>query len=316
MLRGSINYLADSVAPSLFRTGEVLTRRNRDGSDSGSSGVVVDHRTVPIHDARRSGPPTSEANGFELLDRPSAFAGIDFYDHRPVVERYYDECEAIIRTHTGANFVAAFDHNVRSAEDKASQRRIRDGQEVQGPAHMVHGDYTLTSAPQRLADLAQVPTGNDTYVSRLGNRDTLVPAELEADIGTGARRFAIINLWRSITDHPVTRDALALCDGRSVEPDDLVVFEIHYADRVGENYFARPNDAHRWYTYPDMTRDEALLIKQWDSAGALARSQGRVADRSATGPCTFSFHTAYTDDPPKEDEPARASIEVRCVVVY
>ena len=31
---------------------------------------------------------------------------------------------------------------------------------------------------------------------------------------------------------------LALCDAQTVEPDDLVVFEIHYADRVGENYFA------------------------------------------------------------------------------
>ena len=53
-----------------------------------------------------------------------------------------------------------------------------------------------------------------------------------------------------------------------MHPDDLVVFEIHYADRIGENYFAKHADAHRWYFYPALTRDEALLIKQWDSAEA------------------------------------------------
>ena len=33
--------------------------------------------------------------------------------------------------------------------------------------------------------------------------------------------------------------ALVFCEAQSVSPDELVVFEIHYADRVGENYFAK-----------------------------------------------------------------------------
>ena len=60
---------------------------------------------------------------------------------------------------------------------------------------------------------------------------------------------------------------LALCDGLTVEPEDLVVFEIHMPDRVGENYWSKYNAEQAFYTYPQMTRDEALLIKQWDSAG-------------------------------------------------
>ena len=43
-----------------------------------------------------------------------------------------------------------FSDNVRSALGKESGQRIKDGQQVQGPAQVVHGDYTLTSAPQRL----------------------------------------------------------------------------------------------------------------------------------------------------------------------
>ena len=44
----------------------------------------------------------------------------------------------------------------------------------------------------------------------------------------------------------------------SVRPAELVVFEIHYADRVGENYFAKHDENHRWFFYPALTRDEAL----------------------------------------------------------
>ena len=159
------------------------------------------------------------------------------------------------------------------------------------------------------------PSGNDTYASRLEAGGGLIsPEQIEAV--DGGARFAIINVWRNIASEPVATRPLALCDGASVRPDELVVFEIHYADRIGENYFAKHNDAHRWLTYPGLTRDEALLIKQWDSAGALARSGGMTADGAEDGPCTFSFHSAYKDPDAAPDAPDRWSIEVRCMVVY
>ena len=133
----------------------------------------------------------------------------------------------------------------------------------------------------------------------------------------GDGRFAIINLWRNIAEESVASHPLALCDASSVHPDDLVVFEIHYADRIGENYFAKHSDDHRWYFYSAMTREEALLIKQWDSAGGLARSEGAHADAmNPDAPCTFSFHSAFEDPTTAPDAPDRWSIEVRCVVLY
>ena len=93
-----------------------------------------------------------------------------------------------------------------------------------------------------------------------------------------------------------------------------MVFEIHYADRVGENYFAKHSPDHLMYYYPELTRDEVLLIKQWDSAGPLARSKGRLADASDDqAPCTFSFHSAFVDPDNPPDAPDRWSIEVRCM---
>ena len=313
MIIGNVNYLASTATPSLRRNGQVLTRRNTDGSDSGGTGVEIDTCEVSIADARIEGA-TCESNGFELVDKPNDTVR-DFYDHAAVLDGYYDECAEIVQENTGASFVAAFDHNIRSALGKEAQRRIKGGQEVQGPAYMAHGDYTLTSAPQRLLDLTKPSSTNDTLRGLLGDKPLLTKDTAKAALA-GETRYAIINLWRSIGETPVITDALTLCDGRSVVPDDLVVFEIHYADRIGENYFTIPSEEHRWLTYPAMKRNEALLIKQWDSAGTLAQSSGEHGDGSKNGPCTFSFHTAFTTPEPDKKAPRRESIEVRCVVLY
>ena len=316
--QGAFNYLDNSVRHSLYRNGEVFTRRNPDGSDGPFEGATLAEQTMTVRSARHvDGPQRSLMdNGFELHTKPLADPGLDFFQHKPVVTEYYPQCERLVKDATGAALVVAFDHNVRSAAGKQSQQRIAGGQEVQGPAHLVHGDYTLTSAPQRLLDLTNPPGANDTVRSLLGPGETLLNADTVADAIAGGR-FAIVNVWRNIVDEPVATHPLALCDAQTVHPDDLVVFEIHYHDRIGENYFAKHSPRHQWYYYPGMTRDEALLLKQWDSAGTLAQSKGARADASTSStPCTFSFHSAFDDPATPSDAPERWSIEVRCAVLY
>ena len=315
---GAFRYMAPASESSLYRNGKVLTRRDRDGSDSGFEGIDLESREMTIIDARTLAAdeqPTLAANGFELLDRPTAHPDLDFLDHEAVVRTYYPECAQIMKTATGAAVVAAFDHNIRSASGKSDKKRIAGGQQVQGPAHVVHGDYTLTSAPQRMRDLARAPTVNDTYRTALAESETLLdPEAVEQAIADG--RFALINLWRNIAQEPVATRPLALCDAATVQPEELVVFEIHYSDRIGENYFAKYDPRHRWVYWSAMTRDEALLIKQWDSAGEMARSKGARADADGGRSSTFSFHSAFKDPATPPDAPDRWSIEVRCAVLY
>ncbi len=316
---GTLPYLDDSAESSLYRNGKVFTRRDKDGSDSGWQGVDKQKRELRIHDGRRftgANRRTLTANGFEMVSRPLDGKAIDFLDHEKVVRNYYSQCEQLVQEMTGAR-AFAFDHNVRSASGKKGKTRISGGQQVQGPAHMVHGDYTLTSAPQRLRDLTKPPTSNDTLRSVLGEGQSLISPDMVKRVLASEGRFAIINVWRNIAKEPVVTHPLALCDGQSVEPEDLVVFEIHYADRVGENYFAKYSPRHQWFYYPRITGEEAILIKQWDSAGTLARSKGANGDASEPGaPCTFSFHTAFEDPQTPPDAPDRWSIEVRCMVIY
>lgn len=315
--RGYFNYIDRSAESSLRRNGKVFLKRDNDGSDSGLHGVTRARQGFDVVDARRlREAPTLERNGFELLERPLADPALDFYDHQQVLRRYYPECVRLVERHTGAR-AFAFDHNVRSVQGKQSKRRIAGGQQVQEPLHMVHGDYTLTSGPQRLRDLAKPPGGNDTVRALLREGESLIPPDLcDRALGDGGR-FAIVNVWRNIAPEPIAMHPLAVCDNRSVEPTDLVVFEIHYADRIGENYFSKPADDHRWYYYPAMTRDEALLIKQWDSAGTLARSDGARGDGADAGATTtFTLHSAFEDPATTPDAPDRQSIEVRCLLVY
>ena len=316
---GSFNYLTETASHSLYRNGKVLTHRDQDGSDTGWKGIDLEARQMPVRDARHLEPNarcTLVHHGFELRDHPLATPDLDFMNHDYVVRSYYPHCAEIVREASGARVVAAFDHNIRSATGKKSKRRIEGGQQVQGPASLVHGDYTLTSARQRLRDLAKAPGTNDTFRTLLSDgRSLLDEGEVEHALSGG--RFAIINVWRNIAREPVKMYPLALCDATSVRPEHLVVFEIHYHDRIGENYFAKHSDGHQWYFYPELTRDEALLIKQWDSAGELARSKGANPDVAAPDlPCTFSFHSAFKDMTTRPDAPDRWSIEVRCVALY
>ena len=315
---GLFNFLGETVRPSLFRNGEVLTNRDSDGNDFGTAGLVLDQKELVVDNARALGGherKTLQANGFELLHAPLKDENLNFFDNDQVVRDYYTQCCELVAEQTGGR-AFAFDHNIRSASGKQSKERTVGGQQVQGPLHMVHGDYTLYSAPQRLRDLTQAPKDNDTYRPLLEAGESLIdPSDAGRSLEDG--RFAIINVWRNITETPVVVHPLALCDGQSVDPEDLVVFEIHYSDRVGENYFAKPSSAHRWYFYPGMARTEALLIKQWDSSGALAQSNGRVSDAADTSAlCTFSYHSAFEDQAAPPDAPDRWSIEVRCMVIY
>jgi len=292
-------------------------RDNQCGEGGGRRRKTRGYREVAVARDPRTGTRrlSCARNGFELHDAPVREA-IDFLDHAQVVRRYYPQCVALIETITGAR-AYAFDHNVRSATGEREKRRITGGQNVQGPAHVVHGDYTLRSAVDRVQQLALPPEGNDTLRGYLPEGRSLIAAHDARRVLEADGRFAIINVWRNIDDHPVASHPLALCDSQTVHPDDLVVFEIHYPNRIGENYWARYSADFRMYYYPHMTRDEALIIKQWDSAGPLARSQGGHGDASEPdAPCTFSFHSAFHPEDAAADARDRWSIEVRCLVIY
>jgi hypothetical protein len=233
-------------------------------------------------------------------------------------------------------FVKAFDHNIRIQQDSSSptvvskkDRILKNGggSKVQHPIAVVHGDYTHISAPRRVQQLGEPPKTND--VLRLIRNHTmdsssssssssrtcdtsLLSQNVVRDILEGKKRYSIINVWRSIDkEHVVSSFPLACCDTRTVRKDDLRTLQIHYSDRIGENYLVTHEDRHKWMYFPSMNFEEALLIKQWDSHGGIAN--GKISDDGSTS--TFAIHSAF-QTPLTSDGRPRQSIEVRCLCVW
>ncbi|HXX49400.1 MAG TPA: CmcJ/NvfI family oxidoreductase [Myxococcota bacterium] len=232
-----------------------------------------DARAVRIADARKlPEPATLDREGFALV--PHATAVRDFLDDAELRAVYEREVEALIRSVTGAEKVVVFDHTRRSGcPDQRAETGARE------PVRSVHNDYTVWSGKRRVSD----HLASDEAALRLG------------------RRHAVINVWRSMAA-PVEADPLAVCDARSIRADDLVATDLVYPDRVGEVYSVRYNPAHRWYYYSKLRRDEALLIKTYDSL--------------EDGTARFSAHSAFEDPTTSEFAPPRQSIETRALVFW
>lgn len=299
-------------------TGVMSSRRDKKGSDDSVLGVNWNDMDVTIRNGRTENLSLN-VNGFELMPAPRSNAVIDFFDQDDVVERYYPACEelvakAVARNGNGEKFsVRAFDHNVRSTWGDERRLVNSTGGAIQQPIAVVHGDYTRISAPQRVLDLADSPKANDVFRGRLGSEDaSLLDPTVAKEAVDGERRFALINVWRNIREEdPVRQYPLACIDAATTRFGDMRTFQIHYADRIGENYFACHQQRHKWYYFPDMLFDEAMLIKQWDSLGGIG--QGLDSDEGGHL-CTFSLHSSLLDCAVEENE--RESIEVRCVVIW
>ncbi len=230
---------------------------------------------VRIHNGRlRAGGFSLDREGFMLTAHSSAVG--DFYDDGEIAAVYEPEVETLLRRLTGAARVEIFDHTRRSASLDVQKARL-----IREPASIIHNDYTARSGPQRLRD-----------------HFADAPEEAEALL---RRRFAIVNVWRSIRGE-VRTAPLALCDAASLAPEDLVSVERRAKQRIGEIQQAVYNPAHRWYYFPEMGPDEALLIKTYDSA-----TDGRAR---------FTLHTSFDDPTAAADAPPRESLETRCFVLF
>jgi hypothetical protein len=237
----------------------------REGGDSAT------HR-VPI----RNGRPLAdrfefEREGFRFVPHRSQVA--DFMSDAEVRRTYYPECEELIKRVSGAERVVVFDHTLRTASSAQ-----RETQKIRDIVSRVHNDYTEWSGPQRVRDIM----GDEA--------DALLQG-----------RFAIIQVWRPI-NHPVESHPLAICDAQTVKPETLVVNERRYPDRVGQTYAITYDRAQRWYWFPRMRPDEALVFKVYESL--------------RDGRARWTAHTAFKDPTAPPHARPRESIEIRTLAFF
>jgi hypothetical protein len=265
-LDATLSYFVDTKATPVTLVGAPGASDQRTGG-----GASEEHR-VTIRNGRPCAADFAlEKNGFRFVDHDTRVA--DFYDEDEIRRVYYPEMQALVKRESGAKRVVVFDHTLRTADEA-----LRQAAKIRDPVRRVHNDYTEWSGPQRVRDL-------------MGD-------EAEELL---KHRFAIIQTWRPIR-HPVESWPLAIADARSLSPADMVVTERRYPDRIGQTSAITWNPAHRWYWFPQMRPDEALVFKTFESM-----KDGRAR---------FTAHTAFEDPATPPNARPRESIEIRTLAFF
>jgi hypothetical protein len=264
VVNARLNYLAEATPKPLNYAYDPLCVPMR-------SGKYLEQNVAVRNGRKQRSKFSLDTNGFVLTEHETAVK--DFYDSDEVKSVYYPEVERLLKGLTGAERVVVFDHIVRNpllAEKGEKGARA--------PAKLVHNDYTFKSAPRRVRDL--LPEEADRLLKN---------------------RFAEINVWRAIRG-PIERSPLALCDASSLGAEEIVPIDLVYRDHVGEIYGFLYNPKHRWFYFPRMTRNEAILLKCYDSM-----DDGRAR---------FTAHTSFDDPNSPPNAAPRESIEARALVFW
>ena len=258
-----LNYVIDDGT-------KIFTETGAPGANDRRSGGKPDPRLVTLRNGRHR-DFTLERDGFHFIRHDTKVA--DFFDEVEVQRVYYPEMDALVKAESGARRVVVFDHTLRTADDAA-----REARKIREVVSRVHNDYTEWSGPQRVRDL--LPEEADDLLRR---------------------RFAIIQVWRPIR-YPVETFPLAICDARSLSPENLVISERRYPNRIGQTYAITYSPDHVWYWFPRMRSEEALVFKTYKSL-----NDGRAR---------WTAHTAFHDPTAAPDARPRESIEIRALAFF
>jgi hypothetical protein len=247
-----------------------------------NTGIYASYE-VTIRNARLGGPFTLDEHGF-CLGRHHTDVTDWEHAYGPDTPYAAQVCEVAKRL-TGADVAVPMGGMIRDSG--------QTGATVQPPAAEAHVDFTQRSA-LRIAE-AVYRRAHPT--------------------GPGYDRFIAFSLWRALSPPPQDMP-LALCDGRTVRDDEgthntkVDVDEIPTGDALfapiegEENMSAATifhhSPDHRWWYFPDMTPDEVILIKFYDS------------DHRGAWRCP---HTAFRDTT-RPDARQRRSMEFRAIAYF
>ncbi|CAO2647164.1 Nn.00g080860.m01.CDS01 [Neocucurbitaria sp. VM-36] len=240
-----------------------------------------DGRPEQISDLRgQEAKFTLEDNAFKVV-RFSTNQSV--WDRASVEKEYFPKIEGLIRSEIPhVTDVFMFDWRLRSTDKSKTDRPegsrvdLTDPLQYLGPIEAVHIDQSDRGAYRRVEE-------------HTGNR----AAELSQ------RRFFIINVWRPLAN-TIENFPLAVCDGSTVEPQDLVLADHVRSTYIGETVYPLYQDHYKWFYLNKQTRDEALMLKMFDS--------------SPTAKAKCCPHTSFAQSVDSKIPTARESIEVRALV--
>ena len=184
----------------------------------------------------------TDESGFLLVEAPSAVQ--DWTDIKQVADVYYPEIRAVLQQLLPSAIVPPIqNHTYRNEQIK--EHYWENGVQYGPCAAAVHNDY---------ADF--IDEENDTVIEKFTEVQGM-PLN---------KRVIGINIWRSVSEKPLERFPLAVCDRTSIEPQDLEYnLNPNAKPRPFNAHYCKPNDGQRWHYYSGMTKNEALVFTTYDS---------------------------------------------------
>jgi hypothetical protein len=232
----------------------------------------VDTQLVDITNARLlNQSPSLNNDGFGLVR--NNYSVSNYFDDDSIRVQLYPQLVEHLINLTGASQGLVFDHTIRSVEDSV------DRVEKRSPINTVHNDYVSNSAEKRL----------HIELTKKGLKSS------------DFNKYQFINTWIPLVD-VVLDSPLALGDAQTFSLEQSQQLKVVYPDRMGEIEGFSFSKSNRWFYFPQMTSEEQLNFKVFDSDPNTAIN--RVP------------HSAFTLPMPDKNAPKRVSIELRAILLF
>lgn len=242
-----------------------------------------------IHDGRRQKRLNWVKHGFELRSLPSKVD--DWQDADEVIAKHHPEVTDLMTDELDCDAVLFYPSIVRG---------LGTSDDELAPIHAAHSDYT-----ERYQAMLRTP--GHPYISVL-KPSMNVAGVSSADIANAAR-VVTLQLWRNIGPVSPGRP-LAFCDATTVGRDCLQSHLVEeYAGKTTqfESFLLKPppdDSTYRWSTFPEMTDDEVVMLRSYDS------------DRAQSGEPFWTPHGAFDDPKAAADAGDRVSVELRAICLF
>lgn len=266
---------------------------------------------VEVKDVRGSEQDfTLDKQGFTWVYAPTFQRSWE--DDEEIKRVYYPEMESLLKKVTGASHAFVFNHVQRSEEWSKVMKDVEKFKDDDIEFRLanncyIHCDYSYRGAEQFYERL--IVNGPREDLKHLAKHPR--------------RRWALINLWRP--RKTINRDALCVADAHSIKDVELAEQTIRWLKEEqlteaqknhpqypkyqagapdtflwGVKPPANPTD-HKWYYASQMTPDEVLMFKMYDSR------KGDDVPRRVP-------HTSFRS--PSDHGPPRESVELRAFVIW
>ena len=260
-----------SVETWMNFAGDIVGRARVDVPDWPRTNLVLEKHDVRLFDARPIVDELSlDREGFTLAPHRSGLS--EASDLKVVAEDYLESVGALLKQMSGADLVIA--------QGKGLLKRHAERANIAGaigPSRWAHMDYTEYAANKWVG---WIEDWQDRQLRQYP-------------------RFAIYQTWRCVSPPPQD-NTLVLCDASTIKAEECITFDACVAkpyDEPGnqfESQLCKYDPGQRWYYFSDLTPDELIVFKGFDS-----------------DPARYAQPPHNSADLPDADAAPRVSVEAR-----